>query len=104
MQWVRSIRPSPRRGAFLASSLLVALFGTLVAVGAAAAQSVTVEWDPNPEPDVAGYLVSVGLTPGAAVRTVDVGDVTSWYFPRPVRSGTYYFRVQAYNTAGLVSA
>ena len=64
---------------------------------------VTATWNANPEPDIAGYKLSYGTSSGNYTTTVDVGNVTSYSLPL-VTGQTYYFVVQAYNTAGLVSA
>ena len=59
-------------------------------------------WDPNTEPDVAGYKLSYGTQPGEHSVVLDVGNVTTYQFdPPPGRR--YYVVVQAYNTAGELS-
>src|SRR5215203_1483375 len=59
-------------------------------------------WDPNTEPDIAGYLLSYGTAPGDHTNTIDVGNVTSFQFnPEPGRR--YYVVVRAYSTGGYVS-
>jgi hypothetical protein len=64
------------------------------------AQSVTVSWDPNPEPDIAGYrvFVSAGGTPSVH----DAGSTNSYSLSN-LSPGTYEVYVTAYNTAGLES-
>jgi hypothetical protein len=67
------------------------------------ASAATASWDRNSEPDIAGYRLSYGTEPGAHVTTIDVGNVTTYqFFPPPGRR--YYVVVQAYNTAGELSA
>ena len=73
---------------------LAIVAGTASAVGAA-----TASWDPNPEPDVAGYKLSYGTQPGVHSVVLDVGNVTTYHF-NPLPGGRYYVVVQAYNTAG----
>ena len=77
----------------------------LVFVGrvAAAAEAATASWDPNAEPDVAGYKLSYGTQPGVHTVTIDVGKVTTYQF-NPPGGQRYYVVVQAYNTGGEVSA
>jgi hypothetical protein len=66
------------------------------------AATVTAQWDPNSEPDLAGYVLSYGSQSGQYTTTVDVGNVTTYSLS--VDPGqTYYFAVQAYNTAGVFS-
>src|SRR6185369_7792984 len=56
-----------------------------------------------PEPDIAGYRLSNGTASRSYSTTLDVGQVTSYSFS--VTGGlTYYFALQAYNTAGVLSS
>jgi hypothetical protein len=83
----------------------VAVLSTLLlTVAVAAAGPVTIAWDANPEPDVAGYLVSYGTAPGAYGTTIDVGPATTWTLTDGVDGRTYYFTVQAYNRDGVRSS
>ena len=67
--------------------------------GLARAQSVTLAWDSNPEPNLAGYTVYVGVTPGSYAQTFDVhGGATTFTFTEAVPGQWYYFSVAAYNT------
>ena len=67
------------------------------------AASLTLAWNPNPELDVAGYLVSYGTQPGSYSTSVDVGNNTSQPVGNLVDGATYFFTVKAYNTSGLFS-
>lgn len=74
----------------------------LAATSIAGTQSVTVIWDANPEPDVAGYRLFYGRESGVYTNQVDVPG------PMAVASDlsegeTYYFAVLAYNNEGLES-
>ena len=74
----------------------------IVAGTASVAIAATATWDRNPEPDVAGYKLSYGITPGVHVVTIDVGNVTTFkFYPPP--GARYYVVVQAYNTSGVLS-
>jgi hypothetical protein len=68
----------------------------------ASAASVTITWDANPEPDVAGYVVSYGPQSGAYLGSLDVGPKTTCVLPN-LSAGTYYFAVRAYNSFGEIS-
>ncbi len=69
-----------------------------MSVGALAPTGVTLAWDPNTEPDVAGYEVSYGTQSGVYSTTVDVGSVTS--APLTLTSDSlYYFAVRAYTSS-----
>ena len=73
-------------------------------LGAAAdASAVSLSWDQNPEPDIAGYTLSYGTSPGQYIGTIDVGNTTTYQFSEPNPSTRYYLALRAYNTAGLFS-
>ena len=81
--------------------LRVACGVAFVLVCATGVDAATATWDRNPEPDIAGYLLSYGPSPGIHTTTIDVGNVTSYqFFPPP---GRYYVVVQAYNRSSGVS-
>jgi hypothetical protein len=69
----------------------------------ATATTVTLAWDPNPEPDVTGYIVMYGTSSGQYTGTVDTGIQTSYQFTLPDSTTRYYFAVCAYNAAGIRS-
>jgi hypothetical protein len=75
----------------------------LVIAAPVEAASVTLAWDPNPEPDVTGYVLLYGTKPGVYTGQVDVGNRTQ-YTLLSLQEGTYYFVVKAYNADGLVSS
>ena len=76
----------------------------LVCVPARAhAAVVTLAWDPNPEADLAGYIVLFGTQPGRYDRIIEVGNTTTWSFGAALNNQTYYFVVQAVSTTGLRS-
>jgi hypothetical protein len=79
-------------------------FLLLVSAATADAQTVTLAWNSNSESDLAGYVVQYGVEAGNPETNIDVGDVTSRQFSGLESGVTYYFRVVAYNTAGLESA
>jgi hypothetical protein len=64
--------------------------------------SITMAWDANPEPDVIGYRLYYGITPGTYPNILDTGGATTKTIS-PIAPGTYYMVVTAYNTAGLES-
>lgn len=65
------------------------------------ALAVTVEWDPNPETNVAGYRVYWGTRSRLYDTVIDVGNQTFVQLPTPTVK-TYY-AVTAYDTDGLES-
>ncbi|MGH9147512.1 MAG: IPT/TIG domain-containing protein [Vicinamibacterales bacterium] len=62
--------------------------------------AVTLAWDPNPEADIAGYIISYGTSSRQYTTSVDVGETTTFVFAQPDPTKTYFMAVQAYNTAG----
>ncbi len=80
-------------------SMMFAL--AMVAATATAVRAATASWDPNTEPDLAGYKLSYGTQPGVYTVVLDVGNVTTYTLNLP--AGLYYVVVQAYNTAGKLS-
>ncbi len=68
-----------------------------------AAQAATLTWDPNPEPGITGYIVSVGTSPGTYTQNINVGNTTSYVFNDLDPYRTYYFAISAYDAAGLTS-
>ena len=61
------------------------------------------QWDPNLEPDIAGYKIHWGTSSRVYQKSVDVGAVTSYELSGLDDGVTYYFAVTAYNAAGLES-
>jgi hypothetical protein len=59
---------------------------------------VTLVWDPNTEPDIAGYNVYYGRTSGTYVGFVSVGGPIAVIGVKGTR--TVYFAVTAFNTNG----
>jgi hypothetical protein len=87
-----------RAATFCASILL--LFATLAV---AHARNVTLAWDPNTEPDLAGYRVYYGTESGVYSNTLDVGNATQVTISNLTTGIAYYFVVTAYNTLGIES-
>lgn len=59
--------------------------------------SVTVAWDANTEPDLAGYRIYLGLSSGDYIRVDDVSDVTEYTIYGLVPGKTYYIAATAYD-------
>ena len=70
---------------------------------ASAADSVSLAWDANSEPDLAGYRVHYGTTSGIYTGTIDVGNFIEATVPNLTVGTTYFFAVTAYDTAELES-
>ena len=79
----------------------IALFLSLTSQ-AKATGSVALLWDPNPEPDIAGYRLFYGTSSGNYAHQIDVGNTTGATVSN-LADGTYFFVVTAYNTATVQS-
>lgn len=95
-----SISAVVRRLAAAHPAIVVSFATISLAVGAAkpvGAQSpVTAAWDPNNDGLTVGYVVSVGVTSGAPLVSLDVGATTSVALPLPP-GATYFLTVSGYN-------
>ena len=67
------------------------------------AGTVTLAWTPNPEPDLAGYVVHYGTSSGQYSSSVDVGPQTLFQFVEPDPQVRYFLAVRAYNSSGAQS-
>ena len=65
-----------------------------------AATQVTLTWEPNPEPNLAGYKIHYGLQSRDYTSSIDVGNQTSYTLTGLTEGQTYYFAATAYDTAG----
>jgi len=76
----------------LACALSMAAFAT-----AAYAASVELEWDPNTEPELAGYKIYWGTSSGNYGSSKDVGKTTIYTIAGLDEGKTYYFAATAYD-------
>jgi chitinase len=75
----------------------------LLLAGNAFAAQISLAWDPNTEPDLAGYRVHIGDSSGVYHTTVDVGNVSSVIVSGLQDGRVYYFVLTAYDTNGTES-
>ena len=61
-----------------------------------------VSWAPNPESDIAGYIIYRSLEPDTGFEAVDSvsADTYSWLDSSASRGVTYYYRIVAKNERG----
>lgn len=86
------------------AALLLCLVPAAHAASFAAPDStVTVLWNPNPEPDIRSYVVYYGQTSGSYDHSVDVDGSTTTATLTNLAVGTWYCAVQATNSVGLSS-
>jgi hypothetical protein len=69
----------------------------------ASGASVTLAWDPSPDPTAVGYYVYHGVTSRNYPNKVNVGNVTTCTISNLVEGTTYYFAATTYDLAGLES-
>jgi BarA-like signal transduction histidine kinase len=83
--------------------LLALAFACVLTPAVLHAGSVTLNWNPNPEADVVGYVVLYGTDSGAYAFTQQVGNVTTATVTGLKAGKTYYFAIRAVNSDGLSS-
>jgi hypothetical protein len=66
------------------------------------ANDVTLAWEPSTSTEVAGYWLYCGTISGQYTNVITVGNVTT-YTVSGLTSGTYYYAVAAYGSAGETS-
>jgi hypothetical protein len=75
---------------------------SLISAAPALAADVTLAWDANTEPDLAGYKIYFGTASGVYGAPVTVGLQTT-YTVTNLAPGTWFFAVTAINNSGLES-
>ena len=63
--------------------------------------TLTLVWNENPEPDIAGYVVKLGNSSGSYTTETDVGFRTTYTIEDLSPGETYYFVLSAYSEFGL---
>jgi PKD repeat protein len=72
--------------------------------GLALGETATISWDPNPEPDIAGYKVFYGTSSGNYTDCITVNSTqTSCEITGLQGGNTYYFAVKAVDASGQES-
>lgn len=79
------------------------LLSTLALSQSALAAKITLAWDANTDPDVAGYKVYYGTSSKSYEGSVDVGNVTACTIAGLKGGQTYYFAVTDYNKSNSES-
>ena len=87
---------------FLRIRVFTALASALIVVAAAetaAADTVSLAWDPASDVTIAGYIVHVGTQPGSYTEHLDVGLSTAYGWSGAVAGQRYCFALSAYNAS-----
>lgn len=74
-----------------------------VGTNAPPVRSVTLAWDPSPDPTVAAYNIYQGVTDGAYTNEILLGLVTNVTISPLVPGATYWFAATAVSMAGIES-
>lgn len=77
---------------------IILYLSLLTAVTSFAITRVTLAWDPNPEPNIRGYVVRWGTSSNHFPFSANLDAVTSFIAPLPDTEGIiYYFVVSAFS-------
>jgi fibronectin type 3 domain-containing protein len=82
------------------SVLLILTFPT----GKALAADITLAWDHNLEPDLAGYKLYLGNSPRNYPQVIDLGLTTQFTITDLIDGVVYFFTLTAYNQKGFESS
>jgi len=77
--------------------------GCLLALSVQSAQTVTLAWDPSPDPGIASYRVHYGTASGVYGQTTNAGAATALTVSGLSEGATYFFAVTAVGTNQLES-
>ena len=89
--------PRARLGAHTLGVLMI-----LAIAAPAAAENVTLMWDPSTDPTVLGYVLYIGTQPGVYSQSRDVGRTTSFVFSAEPGQDAYYFSIASYAAGAVV--
>ena len=84
--------------------LLLGFFLLLGLIAQVQAGQVTLAWDPNSEPDLSGYRLYYGTSPGNHPNTIPLGIVTTHTVTNLTDGVPYYFALTAFDSEGFESA
>jgi len=94
---LQSIKYALLKKSFLLAALISVLL--LFPFGAYGAE-LSLEWDANTEPDLAGYNIYYGIASGDYSHSIDVGNTTEYTVVNLDAGGTYYLAATAYDQDG----
>ena len=87
----------------LRTSVVALCLVLLGQVTQAAAGSVRLQWDPNAEEDIAGYVLAWGNASGTYTQSATLPPTAVMHEVSGIDHGTWYFAVRAFNSAGMHS-
>ena len=83
-------------------TLEVCLVALIFIPSIAAADSITLAWDPNQDA-IAGYKLYVGTQSGTYSDSIDVGNTTTFTYSNALAGQLYCFALTAYTSASVES-
>jgi len=92
-------KSSGKRLGFYVASIFVVILSATFSYSA----DIGLEWDPNSEPELAGYRLYYGIESGNYASSVDVGNKTNVTLSNLEYDTIYYFAVTAYTASGVES-
>ncbi len=100
----KGVRPHPQllHNNIPMKNEIAAILFTLLLMPVFAAD-VSLQWDANTEPDLAGYKLHYGTVSGSPIFSTDVGKVTNGLVKEMTPGVTYFITATAYNDSGLES-
>ena len=93
-----------RWGAFSVTSAIAIVLLVGLPAHAAGSGCVTLEWDLSTDPEVVGYVVEYGQSPGGYLSQQDAGNVIMFPVWNLEVDQTYYFSVRSYTASVTVQA
>ena len=89
--------------------LILSLFFSVLLIltcpsGRALAADITLAWDHNSEPDLAGYKLYLGNSPRNYTEIIDLGLTTQYTISNLIDGTVYFFTLTAYNQKGFESS
>jgi fibronectin type 3 domain-containing protein len=86
------------------SLLFSVLFILSCPLGKALAADITLAWDHNSEPDLAGYKLYLGNSSRNYPQVIDLGLTTQFTITDLIDGVVYFFTLTAYNQKGFESS
>ncbi len=83
----------------IGSKTFIVIF-CLLFPGLAPAAHIDLAWSPNSEPDLGGYIVYYGTSPGNYTDSIDVGNTTSYRIKGLSANQEYFVALTAYDIYG----
>src|SRR5512139_3108881 len=90
----------PRYSFFVNLIILQVLLSAFVFSQSALSAQIKLKWDPNTEPELAGYKIYYGSASRSYVTSVDVKNVTTYALTGLAQGQTYYLAATAYDGFG----